>query len=117
MLNKKGQALVEFILVLPILIILLLSIVDFGKIYVEQNRLETKLNLVNNINSNVITDDLIYNVINKNEKEEIKIKTDVLDDGFIEITLEKKINIITPGLNLILKSPYTVKASMVKKYG
>ena len=30
--NKKGQALVEFILILPILIFILLAIVDIGKL-------------------------------------------------------------------------------------
>ena len=31
--NRKGQALVEFVLILPIFIMILFSIVDFGMIF------------------------------------------------------------------------------------
>ena len=41
--NKKGQALVEFLLVLPILIFILLLVVDFGRLMVMRNHLESVL--------------------------------------------------------------------------
>ena len=38
--NRKGQALVEFVLILPIFIMILFSIVDFGMIFNKKNELE-----------------------------------------------------------------------------
>ena len=38
--NKKGQALVEFILILPVFIFLIFSVYDFGIIFNKKNALE-----------------------------------------------------------------------------
>ena len=38
--NRKGQALVEFVLILPIFILMLFAIVDFGMILSKKNELE-----------------------------------------------------------------------------
>ena len=38
--NNRGQALVEFVLILPILIIILFSVIDFGMIYSSKSTLE-----------------------------------------------------------------------------
>ena len=38
--NKKGQALVEFILILPVFLLILFAIVDFGNLLVSKNQLE-----------------------------------------------------------------------------
>ena len=32
--NSKGQALVEFIIVLPILLLIIMAIIDFGNIFI-----------------------------------------------------------------------------------
>ena len=44
--NKKGQALVEFILILPVLIFIILALVDIGKLNVMKMHLEGVLNNV-----------------------------------------------------------------------
>ena len=41
-LNRRGQALVEFILILPIFIMLMFVIIDFGMVFNEKNKLENK---------------------------------------------------------------------------
>ena len=38
--NRKGQALVEFVLILPIFIMILFVVVDFGMILNKKNELE-----------------------------------------------------------------------------
>ena len=38
--NRKGQALIEFIIILPVLIMLIFSFIDLGRIILENNRLE-----------------------------------------------------------------------------
>ena len=40
--NRRGQALVEFILILPIFIMLMFVIIDFGMVFNEKNKLENK---------------------------------------------------------------------------
>ena len=39
--NRKGQALVEFVLILPIMILILFTIFDFGNILSSKNKLES----------------------------------------------------------------------------
>lgn len=38
--NEKGQSIVEFALVLPILLMLVFSIIDFGMLFAAKNQLE-----------------------------------------------------------------------------
>ena len=41
--NKKGQALVEFVIILPIFIFMLLGIIDIGKVVVAKTEMESEL--------------------------------------------------------------------------
>ena len=38
--NNKGQALIEFVLILPIFILILFSVIDFGIIFNKKSNLE-----------------------------------------------------------------------------
>ena len=38
--NKKGQALVEFVIILPIMILLIFCVVDFGRVISVKSELE-----------------------------------------------------------------------------
>ena len=51
--NRKGQALVEFVLVLPILIFILLLVIDMGRLMIMKNHLETVLNSVDKDTSSI----------------------------------------------------------------
>jgi len=104
--DKKGQALIEFILILPIFLFILLGTFDFGNIFYQRYQLEDKVEeLMELYKQNKITEIDTYinqdNIVFKYEKENNKI-------NFI-ITKEIKIN--TPGLDLILGSPYRVTIS------
>lgn len=105
--NRKGQALVEFVLILPIFILILFSVYDIGMIIYNKNVLESTSN------------DVIFMLTNDSNIDEIKIKynditIDINDDGkYYNITLNKKIDILTPGLNLVLGSPYNVEVERV----
>lgn len=94
--NRKGQALVEFVLILPILIFIMLLVVDMGRLMIMKNHLET--------------------VLNKVDKDTIEV-----DDKEYKISIEHKDNYVilksctyvyTPGLSKILGSPACVKTSM-----
>ena len=106
--KKKGQALVEFIIILPIFIMFLLGIVDIGKI----------------MYSKIIMEDVMSDVVayyEKNDNVEVikdKLKLDKSyslninkDSEYTNIDLIKEIEIITPGLNLIFNNPYELEIS------
>ncbi|MGM9875664.1 MAG: TadE/TadG family type IV pilus assembly protein [Bacilli bacterium] len=100
--NRKGQALVEFVLILPVFILILFAIVDFGTILSKKNELENdSIDIVLLINNGANIDE----IKNKYSDLDIELK-DV--DKYTEIKISKNINIITPGLNLILGNPYKV---------
>ncbi len=100
--NRKGQALVEFVLILPVLIIILFAIIDFGLIMSKKNELE-------NMSVDVVT--LFKN--GKSIEDIDKIYSDVSikredNNDYIKIKISRDINVITPGLNLILGNPYRI---------
>ena len=101
--NRKGQALVEFVLILPIFIMILFVIVDFGMILNKKNELEN------------ISVDVVFLLKEDASLEEIKSKYSDIDiitkeeDKYTDVEISEKIHIITPGLNRILGNPYVVK--------
>lgn len=101
--NNKGQALVEFVLILPIFIFLLLVIIDFGIIFNEKNKLENNSLDIINLYKNGETIDNIKTIYKKNEIEILEI------DGYDRVTIKTKVKLITPGLSRIFGSPYTIK--------
>ncbi len=116
MLNNKAQALVEFVLILPILIILIFAIIDFGRIFVTQNELQTLLSRVSVLDKEQMNYSDIHNTVNEFNKEQIDVALNYKDNGYLEVTLTKKVKIFTPGLNIVLNNPYDVKVNEVIKY-
>ncbi len=103
--NRKGQALVEFVLILPIFIMILFSIVDFGMIFNKKNELENiSIDIINLLNNN----NKIEEIQKKNiQKVDIKLTS---EEKYTIVEISNKVNIITPGLNRVLGNPYIVKS-------
>lgn len=106
--NRKGQALVEFILILPVLILILFTIVDFGNI------INTKTSLEND------SSDMVRMILNGNSFNDIKtiypdIQIEVHDyqDQYRKVSIEKNVSIITPFLHGIFGSEYHVVVERV----
>ena len=115
LLNNKGQALVEFIIILPIFIMMLLCIVDVGKIIFFQNRLEGKMEDVITLYKNENTYDTILKDLQKEDKNlNLEIAND--NNEYIEFKLIKKLELITPGLNLVFDDPYEIIVKRVVYY-
>ena len=93
--NQKGQALIEFILVLPILIFILLFIVDMGRLMVMKTHLESVLASVK-IDTTTIND------------KEYDIKVSKEGDF---VVLESCIDTYTQGLSKIIGEPACLKTS------
>lgn len=100
--NRKGQALVEFVLILPVLILILFAIIDFGTISSEKNNLENEsIDIVMMIKNDTTIDKI------KEVYPDINVETSV-KDNYMNVKISKKINIMTPGLNLIIGDPYNI---------
>ena len=101
--NKKGQALVEFVLVLPVLIFLLLAFIDIARLMIMKNHLESVLNTVN-VETNEVKD------------KEYQIQITKKNDGdTVLVELKSCLEVTTPGLNKILGNPACVSTSKIMK--
>ena len=108
--NNKGQALVEFVLILPVILAILLVIIDLGKIFNEKNTLEnTSIDIIELYKNGKSIDEI------KNKYNDINITTNI-DNNYLTILLKIVIEIITPGLNLVLDNPYLIEVERVVYY-
>ena len=108
--NNKGQALVEFILILPVILAILLVIIDLGKIFNEKNTLEnTSIDIIELYKNGKSIEEI------KNKYNDISITTNI-DNNYLTIKLKKEIEIITPGLNIVLDNPYPIEVERVVYY-
>ncbi len=110
--KQKGQALVEFVIVLPVLIMILFATIDFGVIIYNKSKLESKLNDVINMIQNNETEEEIISFINQDTSKKVTYRI-VTNGKYKEVRLFTSVDIITPGLNLLLDSPYKIKVSRV----
>lgn len=110
--NKKGQALVEFVLIIPILIMVLFAIVDFSFIFYNKNHLEGVLNDSVTYVLNGKTDAEIKELI---DDTSIKLTLNT-NDNLVSIKLTKDIKLITPFIGSILDNPYTIETERVVLY-
>jgi len=114
--NKKGQALVEFVIILRIFIFMLLAIIDIGKIIYLQNNLESQLSRVVELYKNGQTYDEIAKELSLND-EEIALEIKNENNDKITFYLKKEMTIVTPGLSVIFENPYTITVNRVMTYG
>lgn len=104
--NNKGQALVEFVLVLPVLLLLIFAFFDVSRIMLARNHLESVMDEVTQL---VQTDKSVMEINNYLEKDDYDITCQVNEDEYVNITLTKKIDLITPGMKRILDNPYIIR--------
>ena len=117
--NKKAQALIEFVLILPVLIILLFAIIDFGNIYITKSKLETSMDDAVSVVKKSTDVNTLYDEVNtevKKSDKDVKVELSFDDTDYVKIKLVKDIKTITPGLNLIIGYPYKVTSERVVNY-
>ncbi len=108
--KKKGQALVEFIIILPIFLFLIFGLIDFGKILYIKNELTVLLPEVKEMYKDKTYEEIEKYVRKNNKDNKISITT---KDENVTFEIYRNLNIVTPGLNLIIGNPYKVTASLI----
>ena len=105
--NRKGQALIEFVLILPIFLMILFAIVDFGTLLYSKNQLEN------------MSTDIVRLVLKEEEANisviypDIDIHVEKYQEKYQKIIISKKIKIITPFLDRVLGNPTIIKVERV----
>ena len=100
--NNRGQALIEFVLILPVLLLIVFALIDFGRIIVCKSHLEGVMNEISSLSNEEATSYL-------RKDKDYKITYNVQIDEYKNITLTTKLDLITPGLKHVLTNPYVVK--------
>ncbi len=114
--NKKGQALVEFVIILPIFVFMVLTVIDIGKIIFFRNELENEMSDVIDLYRNQKSyEEILSDLELQNSDIELQILN--TDNETLTFYLSRNVEIITPGLNLILNNPYPVEVKRVISYG
>lgn len=106
--NNRGQTLVEFVIILPVFLLILFYVIDFGRIIYSKNKLENSLN------------DVVFMIENDKDSLEIKnfldsgVSLNVKDEGkYKNIILTQKIELIAPLITIVLDNPYEISVSRV----
>ncbi len=108
--NNKGQALVEFILILPVFIMILFIIIDFGMIFNKKSNLESISNdaiLIYKENKSLVEIQELY--------KDIQIELVNVND-YTKLVFKDKVNIVTPGMNKVFGDPYVITIERVIPY-
>ena len=101
--NNKGQALVEFVLILPLFIFLLFAIIDFGKVINNKNVLENdSFDIINLFRNGTSLDNI------KSMYSQYDIDTNV-EENYIHFIIKDDVKMITPGTSRIFGNPYEIK--------
>ena len=104
--NRKGQALVEFILVLPIIVLLIFALFDIGRIIMAKNHLETKMTECVDLASSGENIDSINNYLSRDKEYDYTFS--IITGEYNMYHLETSVKLMTPGLKRILSNPYKV---------
>ena len=97
--NSKGQALVEFVIVVPILIFVMMAMIDIGNIVIHKIRLEDNLNTIVSLYQ---------------DKNFSAIQNIAANSNFnFSYDSKQNIKILTPFLNLIIGNNYTIETKRI----
>ena len=101
--NNKGQALIEFIIILPIFLILVISLIDLGNIFIKKSSLENNLDTIVSMYKEDKTDDIKDYALKNNL--DVAISN---DDKFKKFTIKKDIKLTSPMLIAVIGKNYKI---------
>lgn len=108
--HNKGQALVEFVIILPIIMMIIFVIIDFANVFYQKNHLE-----------NVVNDAVVFSENSQNKYKEKLKKEDInitykTDANELTVKGEKKVSLVTPFAGMFFKNPYVIKTERIVLY-
>ena len=106
--NRKGQALVEFVLILPVLVFILFVIFDFGNIFYSKYDLQNQSSDIIKLIQNGSTKEEVIDIYNK-----LNVEINVYKEKYRLVTITKKVDLITPLMHLVIDDPYVIKVERV----
>jgi Flp pilus assembly protein TadG len=107
-LNNRGQALVEFVIILPIIIMILFVVIDFAFVFYNKNSLEGVMDEVSSYQQSGKSYDEINEILDSDTTMKYNYQGDKL-----EIVLTKKVNLITPFASSFFENPYKITTKRV----
>ena len=102
MINRRGQALIEFVLLLPIIVILIFSSIDVLNLVFKKNELNTKLN-----------DEILLVEKGKESITDLEIR---LESKNIDITFKQKDNYVTVIAKEEIKWTSPITSAILNKF-
>lgn len=109
--NKKGQALVEFVLLLPVIVFVLFIVFDFASVFYKKNHLEGIIDDVVMMFENDSTINQIENYLDDNINYTYKI-----ENNTATIKLEEAIDFVTPFADVFFKDGFKISTKRVILY-
>lgn len=106
--NNKAQALVEFVILLPIIIMILFIVIDFAFVFYNKNALEGTMNDVALYKQKGKSYDEIKSTLPKDVTLSYKN-----NNNKSTVTLTTKINLITPFASTFFDNPYEISTERV----
>ena len=102
--NKKGQALIEFILILPIILLILVYIIDIGNIFMQKYNLNNSLETITELYQNGKLKELHTYAA----KEDLTFE-EKTEGSMVTIKITKKVKVSAPGLSKIIGKNYKIE--------
>lgn len=98
--KEKGQALIEFVLILPVFLLILFVVIDFGRLFYEkvelENRLEESIAVLKKSNNY----EEAFRVLNEGQDVEATLEVKN-EDSYMKIKTTLHLSFLTPGLDKI----------------
>lgn len=103
--KEKGQALIEFVLILPVVLLIFVSLIDIGNIFLAKYNLNSDLETIAEMYQNDKTKEAKAYAA----KEDLSLEEKDTDD-MITLKISKQIKISAPGLTKVLGKNYKINA-------
>lgn len=101
--KNKGQALVEFVILIPIVLMIIFVVIDFSNIFYQKNHLEGTISEVVSYKENGKSNSFVKSKIPSDVSVSYK-----KSDNMLKITVSKSINLVTPFSSAIFDNPYPI---------
>jgi len=100
--REKGQALIEFVLILPVFLLILFVIVDFGRLFYEKMELEDRLEESIEVLKKNNNYEEALRVLNEGQSSKATLEVNN-EDSYMKIKTTLHLSFLTPGFDKIFE--------------